>query len=169
MTKMIIADGDRCLACGSCRLACAMAHTDAPTLAEAMQHEASPQARIFVEPYGRFGVPLQCRHCEDAPCMTVCPTQAIRRLSAMGPVLLDAERCIICRQCLLVCPFGVIDLTRDGKAVIKCDQCVERTQAGADPACVAACPTGALQFQDITDHARARRGETVRRLASVES
>ena len=71
------------------------------------------------------------------------PREAIHRFSDDGPVLLEAERCIVCRLCLIVCPFGVIDISRNGKAVIKCDQCLERTEAGEDPACVTACPTGA--------------------------
>ncbi len=142
MTKVIVVEEKRCLACGSCMLECAMAHTDARTLAEALQAETPPQPRVYVEPIGQFGMPLQCRHCEDAPCITICPTQAIHRFSDEGPVLLEAERCIVCRLCLIVCPFGVIDISRNGKAVIKCDQCLERTEAGEDPACVTACPTG---------------------------
>lgn len=51
----------------------------------------------------------------------------------------------------MVCPFGVINTSRDGKAVTKCDLCIERTSAGEEPACVASCPTGALQFCELTE------------------
>jgi Fe-S-cluster-containing dehydrogenase component len=51
----------------------------------------------------------------------------------------------------MVCPFGVIDISRDGKAVVKCDLCIERTEAGQEPACVVSCPTGALQFCELTE------------------
>jgi carbon-monoxide dehydrogenase iron sulfur subunit len=51
----------------------------------------------------------------------------------------------------MVCPFGVINISRDGKAVVKCDLCIERTAAGGELACVEACPTGALQFCELTE------------------
>ena len=168
MAKIIVVDEQRCLGCRSCELECAMAHTEASSLVEALSAEVPPQSRVHVEALGPFGMPLQCRHCEDAPCMAVCPTEAIHRPSPDGPVLLDPERCIGCRCCLIVCPFGVIDLSRDGKAMIKCDLCQERTQAGQDPACVAACPTGALKFEEVEEYLRRRRRQAVRKIAAGE-
>ncbi len=165
MAKIIVVREDRCLGCHSCTLACALAHSDAATLVEALGAEPRPQARVHVEPLGEFGMPLQCRHCEDAPCMMICPTEAIHRPAPEGPVLIDPDRCIGCKFCLLVCPFGVIDLSRDGRAMVKCDQCFERTEAGDLPACVAACPTGALQFVEPDDFLRQRRREALQRLA----
>jgi carbon-monoxide dehydrogenase iron sulfur subunit len=89
---------------------------------------------------------MQCRHCEDAPCIAVCPTGAIYRHKADSPVLIEQARCIGCKYCIVVCPFGVIDVSSDDKAVIKCDLCIERTKAGKEPACVEACPTKALKL-----------------------
>ena len=160
MAKIIVVDQERCLGCKTCVIECAMAHSNARNLAEAISAESgepAPQPRVHVEPLGAFGMPLQCRHCEDAPCITVCPTEAIHRYSETGPVVLDQDRCIGCKFCLLVCPFGVIDVSRDGKAMIKCDLCIERTEAGEEPACVAGCPTKALQFRDVEDYLRERR------------
>ena len=169
MPKVIVVNEDRCLACNSCVIACAMAHTEAETLVEALSAATAPQPRVYVEPAGTFGVPLQCRHCEDPPCIAICPTGAIDRVSSDGPVLLDQDRCIGCKFCMLVCPFGVIALSRDGKAMIKCDLCVERTEAGELPACVAACPTGALKFVELDEHLRRRRREAVRRTSQVRA
>lgn len=112
---------------------------------------------VTVEAAGEFGVPIQCRHCEDAPCITVCPTAAIHRHQVNDPVLIDKERCIGCKFCLMVCPFGVIDVSRDGKAVVKCDLCIARTEAGQEPACVEACPTGALKIVSVKELAATRR------------
>ena len=95
--------------------------------------------------------------------MVVCPTNAIHRPADEGPVLLVAQQCIGCRLCLLVCPFGVIEMSRHGTAVVKCDQCIERTEVGQEPACVAGCPTGALTFSEIDDLLRQRRREAARR------
>ena len=168
MAKMIVVKEDRCLGCKACVLECAMAHTQAKTLLEAISAAAPPQPRIHVEPSGEFGMPLQCRHCEDAPCLAICPTEAIHRFSERGPVLLDQERCIGCKFCLMVCPFGVIDLSRDGKAMIKCDLCIERTEAGESPACVAACPTKALEFCEIEDWLARHRRQTVEEIATAK-
>lgn len=168
MPKVIVVNEDRCLACNSCMIECALAHSEAGTLVEALSAETPPQPRVHVEPARTFGMPLQCRHCEDPPCIAICPTEAIHRLSPEGPVLLDQDRCIGCKFCVLVCPFGVIELSRDGKAIIKCDLCIERTEAGELPACVAACPTGALEFVELDDHLRQRRREAVHRVAQVQ-
>jgi len=165
MAKMIVVNEQRCLGCRQCTIECAMAHTDARTLAEALSLQQPPQPRVHVEAVGASGMPLQCRHCEDAPCLAICPTGAISRPAEGGPVLLDAERCIGCKFCLLVCPFGVIELSRDGKAAIKCDQCFERTEAGEAPACVAGCPTGALEFRDVTEWLAERRRQAVAAVA----
>ncbi len=157
MRKVVVINGARCLACKQCMIECAMAHSEASTLAEAMSSDAPPQPRVHIDPVGQFGMPLQCRHCDDAPCVAICPTGAIRRVSDGGSVLLDQESCIGCKFCVAVCPFGAIELSRDGAAMIKCDMCIERTEAGAPPACVAACPTGALQFREVDEWLGERR------------
>ena len=167
MTMMIVVNEQRCLGCKTCVLECAMAHSEAKSLVEAMAAASPPQSRVHVEPAGPLAIPLQCRHCEEAPCITVCPTEAMYRPSQTGPVLIDAEMCIGCKFCMLVCPFGVIDLSRDGKAMVKCDLCIERTEAGQEPACVAGCPTGALEYREVEEWLRERRWETGAQLAAA--
>lgn len=169
MAKTIIVNEDRCLGCLSCTIACAMAHSDAATLVEALGAEVRPQPRVHVEPAGKYGIPLQCRHCEDAPCLAACPTGAIYRgPNSETPVLMDRERCIGCKICMLICPFGVIDISRDGRAMIKCDLCIDRTEAGEEPACVAACPTKALRFVELDEHLRRRRREVAEKLLAAK-
>jgi carbon-monoxide dehydrogenase iron sulfur subunit len=165
---MIVVNEDRCLGCRTCMLECAMAHTDARSLAEAIIAETPPQSRVHVVPSGDFGMPLQCRHCEDAPCVIVCPTKAIRRFTENGPVLIESSRCIGCKFCMLVCPFGVVDLSRDGKAMVKCDLCIQRTEAGEEPACVAGCPTGALEFCEADEWLRRHRKAAGERVPVAE-
>jgi carbon-monoxide dehydrogenase iron sulfur subunit len=157
MNKTIIVNIEKCLACKSCELACALVHSKSGTLEEAAAESPRPQRMVTVEAAGEFAVPLQCRHCEDAPCITVCPTAAIHRHQPNGPVLIERDRCIGCNFCLMVCPFGVIDISRDGKAVVKCDLCLALTETGQEPACVASCPTGALQFRELTELLTERR------------
>ena len=166
MAKFIVVDETRCLACKQCMVECALAHAEADTLVEAVTTGVRLQPRVYVEPAGQNAIPLQCRHCEDAPCMLVCPTEAISRCESDGPVLIDGERCIGCRSCLLACPFGIIEMSVDSVAAVKCDLCIERTKEGQDPACVAACPTKAIRFCQLDDELKQRRRQTARKLAA---
>jgi carbon-monoxide dehydrogenase iron sulfur subunit len=164
--KRIVADPQKCLACRTCEFACALAHTESEDLVQALHAGAQP--RVYVEMAGQFAVPLQCRHCEDAPCVQICPSGALSRLDAESPVLVHPEQCIGCEFCVQVCPFGVIHLTADRKAVIKCDLCAARLAQGLQTACVASCPTGALTFEEINEDASRRRRRTALRLVSGE-
>lgn len=148
MAKAIIVDIDKCLACKSCEIACAVAHSKSEVLEQALTETPKPQKRVTVEAVEQVSVPMQCRHCEDAPCITVCPTGAISRRQQEEPVLIDTEKCIGCKYCVVVCPFGVINISYDGKVAVKCDLCFKRTEAGEEPACVRACPTKALRLVD---------------------
>ena len=152
--KMIIVDERRCMACKQCVISCAIAHSEADGLVEAITGEAAAQERIYIESAGEFAVALQCRHCADPPCMAVCPSGAISRTSDTEPVLVDTEKCTGCGFCILACPFGVVEMSRSEKAVIKCDLCIRRTSEGELPACVAACPTGALEFVEADEELR---------------
>lgn len=164
----VIADLSLCLGCRSCELACAVAHSSAKDLYVAVSAGEKPGHSITVESYGRKAVPVHCNHCEDAPCMLACPTGAIHREEEGGPVLFDAERCIGCRMCVQACPFGVITLSPEGRGVLKCDLCAERLAEGKEPACVAACPTGALVFGDEEEANRAKRRKAAERMISAQ-
>ncbi|MCK4292271.1 MAG: 4Fe-4S binding protein [Planctomycetes bacterium] len=164
MAKAIMIDIEKCLACKSCEIACAVAHSKSGILEECMTEQPKPQTRVTVEAAGEFGVPMQCRHCEDAPCITVCPTEAIHRHQPDGPVLIEQDKCIGCKFCLMVCPFGVINVSNDDKVMVKCDLCIERTEAGQEPACVEACPTKALKLVDEKDLATGKRRAAAREL-----
>jgi len=172
--KRIVADPAKCLACRACEVACALAHADTDDLAEAI-FEKGAKPRIYIEMAGSLAVPLQCRHCEDAPCVRVCPSGALRRFSAAGPVLIDQEKCIGCAFCVQACPFGVIRLARrpaaDGSggrmAVIKCDLCVKRRAAGLEPACISACPVGALELGELDDISKGVRAKVAARVAAA--
>ncbi len=165
--KRITAKAERCLACRSCEIACALAHADAEDLLEALAAGARP--RIYLAAAEGMAVPLQCRHCADAPCVRVCPSGALWRAGEDDPVLADPDKCIGCGFCVEVCPFGVIRLGKGGKAVIKCDLCRRRRASGQGPACVAACPVGALAFEEGEEDARRKRAKTAREVAGGRS
>jgi anaerobic carbon-monoxide dehydrogenase iron sulfur subunit len=159
MKKQIYVAIERCLGCRSCELACAVAHSQTKDLLQAMLEAAPPQARVEVGVVETFAVPLHCRHCEDAPCITVCPSHAMSRSGPDEPVVCQGSKCIGCTLCVLVCPFGVLKMDRAGKVIVKCDLCQDLLADGKDPACVTACPTGAIRFISTADFSGRVAGE----------
>lgn len=151
MKGFILIDPERCLGCKTCELQCALEHSKSKDLKQAIYEKPLPQARLNVEAAEELTLPLQCRHCEEAACVKICPSKAIDRPDNEGPVLINSELCVGCKWCTLVCPFGVIKMDRRGKAVTKCDLCFERLKKEKKPACVQGCPTGALQFKPIEE------------------
>jgi len=129
----------RCLACRSCEIACAVAHSHSGTLEGALGETPVPRRRVVVAA-GRVGLEaLRCEQCDEPLCVYACKSGALARDPMSGIIALDEDRCVGCAMCLMVCPFGLrLDPERD--RVVRCDVC-----AGRDvPACVVACPTRAL-------------------------
>ncbi|WP_022856205.1 4Fe-4S dicluster domain-containing protein [Thermodesulfobacterium thermophilum] len=147
---------DRCVGCHSCELACAISHTAARDLFGAILGGEKAQKLLWVDQVGPVKAPAVCRHCEDAPCVAVCPTGAMHRRED-GLNLVNLPQCIGCWMCALACPFGAVS-RGDGKA-IKCDrECLDEEGV---PACVRACPTGALVFKTVEEFEADRRREGV--------
>ena len=166
MGKVIVVNVDKCYACLECVVECAYRRAEAPSEAPLTERILS-KAACHVEAVRAEPVPLLCNHCEDAPCMAVCLTGALRRLVEGGPVLLETERCIGCKACVIACPFGMIRLRQDETTVIKCDLCADRLEKGLFPACVAACPTGALEFRELDEVTAAARRRAAALLSGV--
>ena len=143
----ILVNPDRCLGCHTCEVACAVAHTEAVSLIGAVLAGERLQPRNYVLQVDSVKLSTQCRQCEDAPCVRVCPTGATYRTETYTAV--DQRLCIGCRLCMMVCPFGAIRVAtttvagREKRAAFKCDLCVDRPEG---PACVEACPTKALSL-----------------------
>lgn len=151
MKGMLVVRAERCLGCKSCEIACAVEHSKSGSLFEAIDEYPAPSSRVDVAMGDGFVVPLQCRQCEDAPCVAICPTKALHRADQHSPVIIDQDRCIGCKWCVLACPFGVITLDDESRTVIKCDQCFARLERGELPACVMACTTRALQYKTLDE------------------
>ena len=98
-------------------------------------------------------VPVQCMHCEDAPCEAVCPTHATYTTDS-GVVLVDEEKCIGCGTCAIVCPYNAPKVDEEKKKAVRCNGCAERVAAGEKPVCVEACPARALDFGDAEEMAK---------------
>lgn len=159
MSKMIVVHPKRCVSCHSCVIGCSVEHSHSKQLYTAIFETPRPRTRVFVEQTGETSLPLQCRHCEDAPCIHVCPTNAMHRQDVDEAVLVEQKLCIGCKWCILACPFGVVSQHDTERTITKCDLCIERTPYGLVPACVNSCPTGTLEFTDIQTVTRDKRRE----------
>ncbi len=148
--KQVLVDIKKCLGCRSCELACAVQHSKTKNLYQAVQESPHPRKRIFVESTGDGSFPLNCRHCDDAPCAAVCTTGAMRKDTSTGVVANQPEKCVGCWMCVMVCPFGAIATDGEKHLAVKCDRC----PGLEEPACVAACPTGALVYQEVDSFAK---------------
>lgn len=101
-----------------------------------------------------------CMHCKDPVCAAVCPVGALHK-EPNGAVAYDPDKCMGCRYCMLACPWSVpsYEWQSPSPFVRKCTLCDDRQKNGKAPACVSACPTGALQFgrrEELLAEARAR-------------
>ncbi|MDE0799693.1 MAG: 4Fe-4S dicluster domain-containing protein [Rhodospirillaceae bacterium] len=101
--------------------------------------------------------PRSCLHCEDAACVTVCPTGASYKRISDGIVLVDEDKCIGCKLCSWACPYGAREYDVFEGVMKKCTLCVDRIynenldEEDRVPACVLTCPTGARHYGDLGD------------------
>lgn len=103
--------------------------------------------------------PKSCLHCEDAPCVTVCPTGASYKREEDGIVLVDEDKCIGCGLCAWSCPYGAREMDLAAGVMKKCTLCIDRIynetleEVDRVPSCVRTCPTNARHFGDLADPA----------------
>lgn len=165
----VLVDTTRCIGCRSCENACRLRAGYEGLPAAAMGFGAGDgkltfRSKTFVNGH----VKRQCMHCLEPACVSVCPVAALEKTTG-GPVVYHENLCIGCRYCILACPFDVPKYEWDNALtprVSKCDFCADR----ATPACVTACPTGALKFgkrPELLQEARARLGAQPRRYAAI--
>lgn len=101
--------------------------------------------------------PKSCLHCDDAPCVTVCPTGASYKRTEDGIVLVEEDKCIGCGLCAWACPYGAREMDLDAGVMKKCTLCVDRIynlNIDAEdrvPSCVKTCPANARHFGDFSD------------------
>lgn len=139
-------DEKLCVTCNACVIACKN-ENDVPEGA----------ARCWTVQVERGTFPLlsietrseRCNHCENAPCVTACPTGA-SHYEEGGIVVVDPDKCVGCKACIVACPYEVRYMHPEGY-VDKCTFCIHRVREGLDPACVTVCPTRALTFGDLDD------------------
>ena len=170
MTQMaLVIDLNVCVGCHACVTSCKEWNTsgEAGSLADFRPYDADPSGTFFnrVQTFeaGEYPFtetihfPKSCLHCEDPPCVPVCPTGASYKRKEDGLVLVDYDRCIGCKYCSWACPYGAREIDEERREMTKCTLCVDRIHNKAlperdrKPACVLACPTSARLFGDIHD------------------
>ena len=139
-------DVDRCVGCEACVVAC-KTENEIP-LGKFRLRMRETVVGTFPDLTGEFRLE-QCFHCEDPPCVPVCPTGATYQTDD-GLVLVDPAKCTGCKACVTACPYGMRHVA-DGGWVDKCTFCEHRVGDGLMPACVETCPTGARVFGDLDD------------------
>lgn len=165
--KQVLVRTDRCLGCKSCEMACSIAHSGSKNLFAAVLGNEQPVRRVKVENNAErsINLPVQCRQCREAKCVSACMTGAMHLDEDSGLVINNEEKCVGCWMCVMVCPYGTISVDEQQKVATKCDQCLSE---GHDPACVKACPTKALKFVEVSEFDRALRKDLLSRLVSGE-
>lgn len=188
MNCFVFANPEKCIGCRTCEIACVVAHSDTNIFTAGLTDvEFNPRLKMVKTAY--LSVPVQCRHCEDAPCANACPTGAI--INRDGVIEVKEDACIGCKTCSVVCPYGAIEmvgayqkgepvqqlnlqikeagkLTPKQKIIAnKCDFCVGRE---GGPACAEVCPTKALTVvrrEKLTASVRGKREKAAAGLAAV--
>jgi Fe-S-cluster-containing dehydrogenase component len=160
-----VIDQTRCIGCHACTTAC-KAENEVP-LGVFRTWVKNVDVGTFPAVRRHFAV-LRCNHCENAPCVTICPVKAMYQ-RADGLVDFDEDLCIGCKACMQACPYDAIYMDPDSNTAAKCNFCSHRVDQQLLPACVVVCPVEALLFGDVEDptsavsRALARHPVTVRR------
>jgi Fe-S-cluster-containing dehydrogenase component len=141
-------DHRRCIGCHACTVAC-KSENDVP-VGSFRTWVKYTEAGVFPTVKRHFSV-LRCNHCTKAPCVTICPVNALEKRATDGIVDIDKQACIGCRACMQACPYDAIYLNEDTGSVEKCHFCAHRVENRLEPACVVVCPVQAIVVGDLHD------------------
>ncbi len=165
----LVIDLDTCVGCHACVISCKEWNTGGQGAPLSDQDAAGDASGTFLNRIHTFEVapetgpakvvhlPKSCLHCEDAPCVTVCPTGASFKRREDGIVLVEEDWCIGCGLCAWACPYGAREMDQAAGVMKKCTLCVDRIynetlkEEDRIPSCVRTCPAGARHFGDLGD------------------
>ncbi len=154
MAKMLTVDPTKCTGCRACEMVCSVKH-------EGVSNPARARIKVIKWEPVLLDVPVVCQQCHDAPCVDVCPTRAMALDQELATPLINYDRCIGCRMCFSVCPFGAITVDHKKNRVIKCDLCQ------GDPTCVKFCDTRAITYVDPMQVASQKKREAAERFSEL--
>jgi Fe-S-cluster-containing dehydrogenase component/formate-dependent nitrite reductase membrane component NrfD len=142
-----VIDHRKCIGCHACTVACK--EENRVPLGAFRTWVKYVERGTFPDTQRYFSV-LRCNHCDDAPCVTICPTVALYRRPD-GIVDFDGRRCIGCKSCMQACPYDALYIDPDTNTAAKCNYCAHRVEVGLEPACVIVCPEQAIVAGDLDD------------------
>jgi Fe-S-cluster-containing dehydrogenase component/formate-dependent nitrite reductase membrane component NrfD len=142
-----VIDQDRCIGCHACTVACKDEHKVPVGVFRTWVKYIEKGS--FPDVSRHFGV-MRCNHCEQAPCIEICPTSALFKRDN-GIVDFDNSRCIGCKSCMQACPYDALYIDPATSTVAKCNFCAHRVEANLEPACVVVCPTQAIMTGNLDD------------------
>jgi anaerobic carbon-monoxide dehydrogenase iron sulfur subunit len=131
--KVLVVNPQKCTGCRKCEMVCSVFHYGTSDPSRSL-------IRVMKWENIGFYLPVTCQNCDKPFCTEVCPAKACRRDLETGKVIIDKNKCIGCKTCIIACPFGVPFFDKALRVSVKCDFC------GGDPQCVASCETGAIRY-----------------------
>jgi Fe-S-cluster-containing hydrogenase component 2 len=136
MKKIIRVREERCTGCRVCEMICSLEK-------EGVFNPKKSRIKMFQERAKGLDVPSVCQLCDPAPCVNICPVDALKKDANGGTIVVDRETCIgeKCLKCILECPYGAITWDSLSESLVCCDLC------GGDPECVKFCEPRALMFE----------------------
>lgn len=168
-----VIDLKKCFGCYACQIACKAEHLSPPGVfwSRVLKGENGKYPNVI-----RGYLPILCMQCSEPECMKVCPTKATTQRPD-GIVEVDGEKCMGCKYCAIVCPYGARYFIEEWRSYFpdqpltpfeeyarqqwiekygegvstKCNFCIERIEKGLQPACVECCPGKARYFGDLED------------------
>lgn len=143
----MLVDVRRCIGCQACTISCIMENA---VPENSFRTIVSTYAVKTGDTTGTYVLPRLCNHCDNPPCVPVCPVGATYKRED-GVVLVDGERCVGCAYCVQACPYDARFINHDTGKADKCTFCAHRVEAGLLPACVETCVGGARIFGDLND------------------
>jgi carbon-monoxide dehydrogenase iron sulfur subunit len=154
--KVLVINPEKCTGCRKCEMVCSVFHYGFSDPSRSM---------IKVKKWEHIGLylPVTCQSCDEPFCTEVCPAKACHRDPESNKVIIDKDKCIGCKTCIIACPFGVPFFDKTLHVSVKCDFC------GGDPQCVASCTTGAIKYIDIDQVDKERKREYSSILAEMRT
>jgi len=139
-------DATACVGCRCCEVACNEQNNNPADIK--WRRVGEMETGTFPDTLMLFNS-MSCNHCIDPACLIGCPTESYIKISETGIVVHDDDTCIGCQYCTWNCPYGVPTYHEERKIVTKCHMCHERLDVGETPACVQACPAGAIMIETV--------------------
>ena len=142
-----VIDNRKCIGCHACTVACKSEHdvsigVNRTWVKQTEKGEFPNTRRVFSV--------LRCNHCTDAPCVEICPVEALY-VRDDGIVDFNNDRCIGCKSCMQACPYDALYIDPETNTAAKCNYCAHRVDVGLEPACVNICPEHAIISGDMDD------------------